>query len=245
GAIVESEGAAKPDLVTVELGVQLMHRNWSYTGVLVPGGLRTYSLSLFTEPRALIGLYPVRAAEGILSAAGLELSGAVAIAPVLAGSDPSAPKFPLSLWWLDGGARVWLRLGSWRLGPAVGFRKWQQSVQPNSQGLQLDGVPTIDVNALRLGLGVDGPIAGGFGLAAEVSYFLVLSTGLDATLFPGASAGPAFEGRLAFTWQVSHPLRLFLGGTFSRESYNLNGAGGAVGAQATVFGGELGFRLGL
>ena len=73
----------------------------------------------------------------------------------------------------------------------------------------------------------------------------MLSTGLDTTLFPGASAGPAFEGRLAFTWQVSRPLRLFLGGTFSRESYNLNGAGGAEGAQASVFGGELGFRLGL
>lgn len=245
GAIVESEDAAKPELVTVELAIQLLHRNWSYTGELVPGGLRTYGLSLFTEPRALLGLYPLRSAEGILSAAGLELSGAVAIGPVLAGSDPSAPKFPLSLWWLDGGARVWLRLGSWRLGPAVGFRKWHQSVQPNSQGIQLDGVPTIDANAVRLGLGVDGPIAGAFGLAAEVSYFLVLSTGLDKTLFPGASAGPAFEGRLAFTWQVARPLRLFLGGTFSRESYNLNGAGGAEGAQASVFGGELGFRLGL
>ncbi len=75
-----------------------------HAGQLAPGVLRTYGLSLFTEPRALIGLYPVRSAEGILfAAAGLELSGAVAIGPVLAGSDPSAPKFPLSLWWLDGG----------------------------------------------------------------------------------------------------------------------------------------------
>jgi hypothetical protein len=122
---------------------------------------------------------------------------------------------------------------------------WHQSVQPNSQGVQLDGVPTIDAKAVRLGLGVDGPIAGSFGLTAELSYFLVLSTGLDATLFPGASAGPAFEGRLGVTWKVAPPLRLFLGGTFSRESYNLNGAGGAEGAHASVFGGELGFRLGL
>ncbi|HSP20196.1 MAG TPA: hypothetical protein VLQ79_11810, partial [Myxococcaceae bacterium] len=245
GAFAESESEAKPELVTAELAVQLVHRSWSYTGQLVPGGLRTYSLSLFTEPRALVGVYPLRSAEGILSAAGLELSGAVAIGPVLAGADPSAPKCPVSLWWLDGGARVWLRLGSWRLGPAVGFRKWHQSVQPNSQGLQLDGVPTVDATAVRLGLGIDGPIAGAFGLTAELSYFLVLSAGLDTTLFPGASAGPCFEGRLDFTWQATRSLRLFLGGTFSRESYNLKGAGGAEGAQATVFGGELGFRLGL
>ena len=245
GAVAESESAAKPELVTVDLGVQLVHRSWSYTGQPAPGGLRTYTLSLFTEPRALVGVYPLRSADGLLSAAGLELSGAVAIGPVLAGADPSAPKFPVSLWWLDGGARGWLRLGSWRLGPAVGFRKWHQSVQPNSQGLQLDGVPTIDATAVRLGLGIDGPIAGTFGLTAELSYFLVLSAGLDKTLFPGASAGPCFEGRLDFTWQATRSLRLFLGGTFSRETYNLNGAGGAEGAQATVFGGELGFRLGL
>jgi len=244
-ALAEIDGAAKPDIVTVEMALQLLHRNWTYTGNGSPSGLRTYSLSLLSEPRALIGVFPLRSAEGALSAAGLELSGAVAIGPVLAGSNPSAPKFPLSLWWLDGGLRVWLRLGSWRLGPAAGFRAWHQSVQPNSQGIRLDGVPTINVNAVRLGLGVDGPIAGSFGLAAELSYFLVLSTGLDATLFQGASAGPGFEGRLDFTWQVSRPLRLFLGGTFARESYNLNGAGGAEGAQATVFGGELGFRLGL
>ncbi len=245
GATAEAEGPSKPPLVTIEMAAQLLHRDWSYTGTLTPNGLRTYTVPLMVEPRAVIGVYPLRTAEGLVSAAGLEVSGAVAISPLLAGSDPEAPRFPLSLWWLDGGIRVWLRLGSWRLGPAVGFRFWHQSLQPSSQGASVEGVPTIDAKAIRLGLGVDGPIAGAFGLTAELSYFFVLSTGLDAALFPGASAGPAFDGRLGFTWQVSAPLRLFLGGTVSRESYNLNGAGGAESARASVFGGELGFRLGL
>jgi hypothetical protein len=243
GATAEAEGPPKPPLVTIEMAAQLLHRDWSYTGTLTPNGLRTYTIPLMVEPRAVIGVYPLRYADGLVAAAGLEASGAVAISPLLAGSDPAAPKIPLSLWWVDGGIRVWLRLGSWRLGPAVGFRLWHQSLQPTSQSVE--GVPTIDAKAVRLGLGVDGPIAGAFGLTAELSYFFVLSTGLDAALFPGASAGPAFDGRLGFTWQVSAPLRLFLGGTFSRESYNLNGAGGAESAHASVFGGELGFRLGL
>jgi hypothetical protein len=119
-----------------------------------------------------------------------------------------------------------------------------QSVNPNSAGTTLDGIPTIDAKAVRIGLEAAGPIAGSFGLTAEFNYLLGLSTGLDATTFPNQSAGPAFEGRLGVTWQVTRLLRLFLAGTFSRESYTLNAPGSADSARATVFGGELGFRVG-
>ena len=160
------------------------------------------------------------------------------------GADPAAPRFPLSLWWLDAGLRVRFRLGSWTLGPAVGFRLSHQSVGPGSAGATLDGVPTLDAKAVRLGLEAAGPIAGAFGLIAEFNYLLVLSTGLDSTAFPDQSGGPAFEGRLGVTWQVSPLLRLFLAGTLSRETYTLNVPGSADSAQASVFGGELGFRVG-
>jgi hypothetical protein len=163
---------------------------------------------------------------------------------MIGGSDPAVAKFPLSLWWLDGGLRVRLRLGSWTLGPGLGVRLSHQSVNPNSQGGHLDGIPTVDAKAVRLGLEASGPIAGAFGLSAELDYFWVLSTGLDTNLFPDQSGGPAFEGRLAATWQVSHLLRLFLGATFSQETYNLNAPGLAESAKASVFGGELGFRMG-
>ncbi len=243
-AAAEVGGPPRPDLFELEIAAQLLHRSWTYSGYDPAGGLRTYSLGLFTEPRARLGIYPLRSPEGFFASAGLELSGAVALGTVLAGNNPAAPKFPLSLWWMDVGLRVRMRLGSWTLGPGVGFRLSHQSINPNSQGTTLDGIPTVDAKAVRLGLEAGGPIAGAFGLTAEFNYLLVLSTGLD-TAFPDQSAGPAFEGRLGVTWQVSRPLRLFLAGTFAQETYNLNAPGSAESARAAAFGGELGFRLGL
>lgn len=245
GTAADIVGPQKPDLFEAEIAAQVLHRSWTYSNLNPAGGLRTYDLSLFTEPRARLGVYPLRSAEGFFASAGLELSGAVALGTVLAGSDPAAPKFPLSLWWLDTGLRVRLRLGSWTLGPAIGFHLSHQSVNPNSQGTHLDGIPTVDAKAFRLGLEFGGPIAGAFGLTGEFNYLLVLSTGLDATAFPDESAGPAFDGRLGVTWQVSRLFRVFLAGTFSQETYNLNAPGSADSARAAVFGGELGFRLGL
>jgi hypothetical protein len=244
GAEAELGGPPLPALVEIEIAAQLLHRNWDYSNYNPAGGLRTYTLSLFAEPRGRIGLYPLRAAEGAFASAGLELAGAVAVGTVIAGNDPAAPKFPLSLWWLDAGARVRIRLGSWTLGPGVGFRLSHQSVNPNSAGVRLDGVPTVDAKAVRLGLEAGGPIAGPFGLTAEFNYLLVLSTGLDNNIFPDQGSGPAFEGRLGVTWQLTRLLRLFLAGTFSQESYNLNVPGSADSARARTFGGELGFRVG-
>jgi hypothetical protein len=234
----------KPDLVELEIAAQLLHRTWTYGGYDPAGGLRTYTLSFFAEPRGRIGVYPLRSAEGGFASAGLELAGAVAVGTVVAGNDPTAPKFPLSLWWLDAGARVRFRVGSWTLGPGVGFRLSHQSVNPNSTGTTLDGIPTVDAKAVRIGVEVGGPIAGSFGLTAEFNYLLVLSSGLDTTTFPDQSAGPAFEARLGVTWQVTRPLRLFLAGTLSQESYTLNAPGSADSARASAFGGELGFRVG-
>ena len=82
-----AEGPPKPPLVTIEMAAQLLHRDWSYTGTLTPNGLRTYTIPLMVEPRAVIGVYPLRYADGLVAAAGLEASGAVAISPLLAGSD--------------------------------------------------------------------------------------------------------------------------------------------------------------
>ena len=245
GTAADVGGPPRPDLFELEIAAQILHRSWSYSDYDPAGGLRTYSLSLFTQPRARLGVYPVRSAEGLFAAAGVELSGAVAIGTVLAGDDQAAPKFPLSLWWIDAGLRVRLRLGSWTLGPGTGFHLSHQSVHPNSQGTRLDGVPTVDAKAVRLGLEFGGPIAGAFGLTGELNYLLVLSTGVDTAEFPDQSAGPAFEGRLGVTWQVSRVLRLLLAGTYSEENYNLNAPGRADSARAAVFGGELGFRLGL
>ena len=243
-AAAELGGPPRPDLFEVEIAVQLLHRSWSYSGYDPAGGLRTYTLSFFTQPRGRFGIYPLRAAEGFFASAGIEVAGAVGLGTVIAGSDPSQPRFPLSLWWLDAGLRSRLRLGSWMIGPGVGFRLSHQSVNPNSAGTTLDGVPTVDAKAVRLGLEAGGPIAGSFGLTAEFNYLLVLSTGLDRASFPGEGGGPAFEGRLGVTWQVTRPLRLFIAGTFSQERYTLNAPGSADSAQASVFGGELGFRVG-
>jgi hypothetical protein len=238
------EGKPRPDLVEIEIAVQLLHRSWDYSGYDPAGGLRTYTLSLVTEPRGRIGVYPLRTAEGFLASAGLELAGAVAVAPTVAGDDPAAARFQLSLWWLDMGLRVRFRLGSWTLGPGVGFRLSHQSVGSSSAGTTLAGIPTVNAKAVRLGVEAGGPIAGAFGLTAELNYLLVLSAGLDTAAFPDQSGGPAFEGRLGVTFQVSPLLRLFLAGTLSRETYTLNVPGSADSAQASVFGGELGFRMG-
>jgi hypothetical protein len=220
----------------MEIAVQLLHRTWSYSGYDPSGGLRTYTLSFFTQPRGRFGIYPLRTAQGLFASAGLEVAGAVGLGTVIVGNDPAQPRFPINLWWLDAGLRTRLRLGSWILGPGVGFRLSHQSVNPNSAGATLDGVPTVDAKAVRLGLEVGGPIAGSFGLTAELNYLLVLSTGLDTATFPDQSAGPAFEGRLGVTWQVSRPLRLFLAGTFSQERYTLNASGSADAAQASASG---------
>ena len=239
-----ASGRPRPDLVEIEIAIQLLHRTWDYSGYDAAGGLRTYTLSLVTQPRGRIGIYPLRTTEGFLASAGIELAGAVAVAPTVPGDDPAGPRFPLSLWWLDAGLRVRLRLGSWTLGPGVGFRLSHQSVGSSSTGTTLGGIPTVNAKAVRLGIEAAGPIAGAFGLTAELNYLLLLSTGLDTATFPDQSGGPAFEGRLGVTFQVSPLLRLFLAGTLCRETYNLNVPGSADSAQASVFGGELGFRLG-
>jgi len=242
GATADLGGPSGPELLEIELAVQALHRSWTYAELDPASSLRTYSLGLFTQPRARLGIYPLRKPEGLLASFGLELAGAVAIGTVLAGSDPAQPKFPLSLWWLDIGLRVRMRLGSWTLGPGAGFRASHQSVSPNSQQTRLDGIPTVDARGLRLSVAADGPIAGPVGLTAEFAYILVLSTGLDTTI---TGSGPAFDGRVGVTWQVSRPLRLFLSGTFSQETYDVDASSGARSARAAAFGGELGFRLAL
>jgi len=244
GGVAELSGPPLPDLVEAELAVQVLHRTWTYSGYDPAGGLRTYELSIFTEPRIRLGVFPLRAAEGFFASAGLELSGAVAVGTTVEGPVPGAPRFPLSLWWLDGGLRVRMRLGSWSLGPGIGFRLSHQSVSPDAEGTTLNGIPTVDAKAVRIGLETNGPIAGAFGLSAELSYLVVLSTGLD-TQFPGASGGPAFEARVGVTWQIVRHLQISLAGTFSQERYTLNAPGSAEGARASTYGGELGFRLGL
>jgi len=255
GAAAELEGPPRPELLEVEMALQLLHRSWTYSETEPANGFRGYSLGVFAEPRARVGIYPLRNAEGLIASFGLELAGAVAISTVLAGSDPAQPKFPLSLYWLDAGLRLRLRLGSWTLGPGLGFRLSHQSVSPNSQGDRIDCnapglttpacIPGTDAKAVRMGLEAQGPIAGAFGATAEFSYLLVLSTGMESTQVPSPGAGPAFEGRVGATWQVSRPLRLALTGTFSQESYSLNVPGHASTARAASFGGELGFRLSL
>jgi hypothetical protein len=241
---IDSGARPKPDLVEIELAVQLLHRTWDYSGYDATGGLRTYTVSPLTEPRVRIGVYPVRTPDGFFASAGLELAGAVAVAATVAGDDPAAARFPLSLWWLDAGVRVRFRLGSWTLGPGAGFHLSHQSVGASSAGTTLDGVPTVNAKAVRLGLEAAGPIAGAFGLTADLDYLLVLSTGLDTAAFPEQSGGPAFEARLGVMFQVSPLLRLFVAGTLCRETYTLNVPGSADSAQASVFGGELGFRVG-
>jgi hypothetical protein len=202
-----------------------------------------------TEPRLRIGFYPFRWTDGLVSSLGLELSGSLALAPVLAGPDPSAPKFPLSLWSADAAVRLRLRLGSWTLGPALGFRLWHAAVQPNSAGATLSGIPTVDVHAGRVALAVDGPLAGPFGTTGEVSYLQIFSAGqlFEAPYFPSGSGGPSLEARLGVTWRASGNLQLFLAATGSVLNFELNDASPprATSARALAFGGELGFRLGL
>lgn len=241
---IDAGGRPKPDLVEIEVAVQLLHRTWDYSGYDASGGLRTYTVSLLTEPRARIGVYPLRGADGLFASAGLELAGAVGVGATVGGDDPAAGRFPLSLWWLDAGMRVRLRLGSWVLGPGAGFLLSHQSVGASSGGTTLGGIPTVNAKAVRLGLEASGPLAGAFGLTAEVNYLLVLSTGLDTAAFPDQSGGPAFEARLGLSFQISPLLRLLLAGTLSRETYTLNVPGSADSAQASVFGGELGIRVG-
>jgi len=241
---IEAGRRPKPDLVEIELALQLLHQSWDYSGYDPAGGLRTYTVSLLTEPRGRIGVYPLRTAEGLFASAGLELAGAVAVGATVTGDDPAAARFPLSLWWFDAGVRARLRLGSWTVGPGAGFRLSHQSVGASSAGTTLDGIPTVDAKAVRLGLEASGPIAGAFGLIAEFNYLLVLSAGLDTATFPGQSGGPAFEARLGASFQVSPLLRLFVAGTLSRQTYTLNVPGSADSAQASAFGGELGIRVG-
>lgn len=245
----ESAAGAEPSLIEVEVGIQLLHRKWDYQGLQPGTGLRTYSLSLETEPRVRIGLYPFRWPEGLVAQLGLELSGSLALGPVLDGPDPSAPKFPLSLWSAEAAVRLRLRLGDWTLGPALGFRLWHAAVQPNSTGATLSGIPAVDVHAARLALAVDGPLAGAFGVTGELSYLQILSAGqlFEPPYFPSGSGAPSFEGRLGATWRASTNLQLFLAATGSVLNFELNDSSPprATSARALAFGGEIGFRLGL
>jgi hypothetical protein len=238
-----------PSLLEVEVGIQLLHRKWDYQGLQPGTGLRTYSLALETEPRVRIGLYPFRWPEGLVAQLGLELSGSLALGPVLGGADPSDPKSPLSLWSAEAALRLRLRLGDWTLGPALGFRLWHAAGQPNSTGATLSGLPAVDVHAGRIALAAEGPSASAFGFTGELSYLQIFSAGqlFEPPYFPSGKGAPSFEGRLGATWRASPNLQLFLAATGSVFNFDLNDASPprATSARALAFGGEFGFRLGL
>jgi hypothetical protein len=237
-AALETPSGQKPPWLEVELGFDVLHRQWRYEGLQPGAELREYSFPLFGAMRLRLGLFPVAAPEGLFRQLGLELAGAVALSPSLRGAGDETD-YPSALYEIDAAIRLRLRLGSGVvLGPVLGYRQSHARVQPSNSGATLSGIPTLDVSAIRAGTSLEGPIHGPVGFTLEAAYLWVLSAGelFQPPYFPEGRGGLSFDFTAGLSVAIASELTIRLQGLFSQLGFTLHDPR-ASGATARSFGG--------
>jgi hypothetical protein len=236
----ETSGGQKPAWLEVELGFDVLHRQWRYEGLQPGAELREYSFPLFGAMRLQLGLFPVGTPEGLFRQLGLELAGAIALSPSLRGAGDETD-YPSALYELDAAIRLRLRLGSGVvLGPVLGYRQSHARVQPSNSGATLSGIPTLEVGAIRAGTSLEGPIHGPVGFTLEAAYLWVLFAGelFQPPYFPEGSGGLSFDFTAGLSVAIGSELTVRLQGRFSQLGFTLHDPR-ASGATARSFGGGL------
>jgi hypothetical protein len=242
----EASGGEKPAWLEVELGFDVLHRQWRYDGLQPGAELREYSFPLFGAMSLRLGLFPVSAPGGLFQQLGLELVGAVALSPSLRGAGDETD-YPSALYELGAAIRLRLRLGSGVvLGPVLGYSRSHARVQPSNSGATLSGIPTLDVGAIRTGTSLEGPIHGPLGFTLEAAYLWILSAGelFQPPYFPEGSGGLSFDFTAGLTVAIGSELKVRLQGKFSQLGFTLHDPR-ASGATARSFGGGVSLQYAL
>ncbi len=246
----ESSGRKAPGFA-LELGSSMLHRSFGYDNAS-SGNLRGYDLSLYPLPFLHAELYPF-ALLGIDSLSGLGLEGTFGYAPFLKSKTASGTdSYPTSAMKADFGVN-WrlLPFGSFPLviTPAAGLRIQSFLLAADSTGQLLDGLPNLQFVGVRLGVGLELPVAqDSVILLARFSVMPLLAASelISATYFPSGS-GLGVEGSAGIAVQLASFVQIRA--TFEYTQYSLSfqttssATYVATGAADRYLGGNLALRL--
>ncbi|MFT3842236.1 MAG: hypothetical protein QM723_34925 [Myxococcaceae bacterium] len=243
----------KPQLFVAQLTLDIVSRSFSYSNV-TSMNLRSYSAGFILAPDPHIEVYPLGfITEGIASGLGIEAGyqTAVGLKSKRSGSDVS---YPTSMNRLDAGLRFRYRpLSDADAGVTllVGYRSQSFSVGKGSDGTSIDGLPSVNYSAVRLGLAGDVPF-GDTGLLAFADFTVlpVLSSGpiiSPAYFTKGGNLGIDAQIGLGFKLPPLPSLQIRAAFDFARYGLSFKPAATdtyrADGAADLYIGGEIGLRF--
>jgi hypothetical protein len=202
GALVSPAGAqeradAAPDApvddeaswpwLRVEAEGGVLHRELTYTDDLFLV-LRDYTLPAAFVARLGVEL-GLGALFGVEPTAGLTLFARGEWAPGVR-SNAGSEAFPTRVWALDGAVRWWFRVAPVSFGPEVGYQRTVFELRDADSGVQRPDVPTLAVDALRLGALIRADVGLGLYGTLRGAYLLPFDVGEmdDAGWFPRAQA---------------------------------------------------------
>ena len=237
--------AAEPHrlLGASELGVLVTGRELTYSGSTPPGTteLLGYSANAIACPRFRVELYPLTAfTSGVLSGAGIfgEYSLSVGLT-----TETAAEERDSQLRRLQAGIAWRIRpisASRFTIVPAVSYQRLEFTVDP-----PLAGFPDSDLSGVKLGLGLEVPLGGRFGLVVGGGYVMWTTAkdlvDGDVPFFPDGSAH-ALEAEAGLSVALVGPISLRVLGEYSSTTYDLDpdpsGTYAATGATDTYLGGR-------
>jgi hypothetical protein len=213
GANQGSEGPRHQWRIAVDLGVDLINRNLSYSNVGGSSVLRPYTANLFFAPTARLSLYPIAFfSDGFFAGIGLvaDYTFSVGLNSSFSGGAGSFSK---------GTSYSRMNLGGeWRMRfskdsdfavvPFAAYTTQKFLTNGSPDGSGFNGLPQFDLTGIKFGLRFDIPVSSGFWIVVGGDYVLWNNKNLavqDATggtgyTFTGSASG--FEGDLGLRFKL-------------------------------------------
>ncbi|MGQ0504158.1 MAG: hypothetical protein ACT4TC_02470 [Myxococcaceae bacterium] len=195
--------ASKAPLFAIQAGPDFFGPSLQWTGVATPN-LRRYSSPLVFAPHLHGEFYPLALVGDTATGLGVELDFMISVGSRTRKSNDETSVYSTTASRFDLAARYRLMPivdSRFAVTPFFGYRSQSFKVGSSStDGTPLDGLPSISYSALRLGAGVEVPIASVANLYVDAAFLPVLGTGeIGAAYFPGAKAsGLEFNAGVGF-----------------------------------------------
>lgn len=224
----------------VDVGVDFSQRKLSYSGTSTGSStLLAYDASAIVSPVVRLEVSPLATSEGRwYSGATIFASGSRSFGLETEDATTAHKRHGTTLTKLEGGAGLRLRpSASWRgeLLPRVSYR----TVTLKVSGGGIAGLPDTDLAGPSVGVDLEAPLAGRFGVLAGASYTAWLQAKqLVKGYFPSGSAY-GLDGNVGVSARVSGPFSLRASLDYTRTTYSLSGtsayrASGATDTYLTV-----------
>lgn len=238
----QTSGTAIAPLVLADVGIDMVGRSFGYD-TLTAGNALAYQASFIPSPRIDLELYPLaRAVEGIPQRLGLSFTGAFSVG--LKSELGTLPSHPTSLTRLDFGALSWFGpRGGWAVAPEVGFRIFNFSTSPASDGSALAGLPNVNYQSLRFSAGGRFPLNDTVKAELRLSALPVLNANqLISSQYFSKGSGFGLEGEVGLRVMLATHIGFALFGEYTRYGFSFTSASTdtyqAKGATDQVFGGR-------